>query len=315
MPSIIKGFKYLFSNPSAFCDAIIKNFFRFLPDKCYLSLRYRCRMGKWIDWENPQTFTEKIQWLKIYNRRPEYVKMVDKHAVKEFVADVIGEKYIIPTLGTWESAEDIEWNSLPDQFVLKTTHGGGSCGVVICTDKNSLDISNTVSKLTKSLKRDRIYDTLKEWPYKGVQPRVIAEQFISPSVFSQKTDLIDYKFFCFNGEPLYCQVIRDRTTNETIDFYDMEWNHQEFVGLNPTVRNGDIPVERPQKLDEMKDICQKLSKDIPFIRVDLYVVDNHVYFGELTFFPASGLGSFTPEIWQYKLGELIQLPVINNRSL
>ena len=275
-------------------------------------------MGTWIDWDNPKTFSEKIQWLKIYNRCPEYIKMVDKHAVKEFVADVIGKKYIIPTLGLWESAEEISWNSLPDQFVLKTTHGGGSCGVVICRDKNSLDIPNAVSKLTKSLKRDKIYATLREWPYKGVPPCIIAEQFISPSVLSQQSDLIDYKFFCFNGEPLYCQVIRDRRTNETIDFYDMEWNHQEFVGLNPPVhltmskmvRNGDIPVERPEKLDEMKDICQKLSKDIPFIRVDLYVVDNHVYFGELTFFPASGFGSFTPEIWQYKLGELIQIPSI-----
>ena len=270
-------------------------------------------MGSWIDWDNPKTFSEKIQWLKIYNRRPEYIKMVDKHAVKEFVADVIGKKYIIPTLGLWESAEEISWNSLPDQFVLKTTHGGGSCGVVICRDKNSLDIPNAVSKLTKSLKRDRIYATLREWPYKGVSPCIIAEQFISPSLLSQQSDLIDYKFFCFNGEPLYCQVIRDRRTNETIDFYDMEWNHQEFVGLNPSVRNEDIPVERPEKLAEMKEICQKLSKDIPFIRVDLYVVDNHVYFGELTFFPASGFGSFTPEIWQHKLGELIQLPVINNK--
>lgn len=313
MPSIIRGLKYLFHNRVEFCDSIIKNFFRFLPDKYYLSLRYRCRMGKWIDWHTPKTFSEKIQWLKIYNRRSEYTKMVDKYAVKQYVADIIGSKYIIPTLGVWDNPAHIDWHSLPDQFVLKTTHGGGNSGVVICRDKQKFDYNNAIEKLNKALKLD-IYTSYREWPYKNVPRRIIAEQYICSKEHHQ-FDLPDYKFFCFNGEPKFCQVIRGRNESETIDFYDMEWKHQEFVGLNPNVCKGDTPVLCPSNLEEMKRICRELSSDIPFLRVDLYVVDEKIYFGELTFYPASGFGRFTPEIWQYKLGDLMKLDGICQREL
>lgn len=307
MVSIKRGIKYLLHNRVQFVDSIVKNYLSFLPDKLYLSLRYRCQVGYWIDWKNPKTFTEKIQWLKVYNRRLEYTTMVDKYAVKKYVADRIGEEYIIPTLGVWDNPEDIDWDSLPSQFVLKTTHGGGGCGVVICRDKKKIDRRGAIAKLRSSYNSD-IYLNLREWPYKNVPKRVIAEKFMVSVESIASNDLPDYKFFCFNGEPKYCQVIRDRHTEETIDFYDMEWRHQEFVGLNPVASNGLIPIARNEHLDEMINICRVLANDTPFVRVDLYVVDEKVYFGELTFYPASGFGTFTPKEWQHKLGDLLTLP-------
>ncbi|MCE8502869.1 hypothetical protein J8986_01690 [Bacteroides thetaiotaomicron] len=307
MVSIKRGIKYLLHNRVQFVDSIVKNYLSFLPDKLYLSLRYRCQVGYWIDWKNPKTFTEKIQWLKVYNRRLEYTTMVDKYAVKKYVADRIGEEYIIPTLGVWDNPEDIDWDSLPSQFVLKTTHGGGGCGVVICRDKKKIDRRGAIAKLRSSYNSD-IYLNLREWPYKNVPKRIIAEKFMVSVESIASNDLPDYKFFCFNGEPKYCQVIRDRHTEETIDFYDMEWRHQEFVGLNPVASNGLIPIARNEHLDEMINICRVLANDTPFVRVDLYVVDEKVYFGELTFYPASGFGTFTPKEWQHKLGDLLTLP-------
>ena len=296
-----------------FMASIISNFFRWLPDATYLKLLYRFRMGHRLDLKNPQTFTEKLQWLKLYNRKPEYTTMVDKHAVKQHVANIIGEEYIIPTLGVWDRPEDIDWYSLPNQFVLKTTPGGGGGGVVICKDKTTFDKASAIAKLKESMASE-IYSGLREWPYKNVPKRIIAEKFMAPEKSPAHQDLTDYKFFCFNGEAKYCQVIRDRHTKETIDFYDMEWNHQEFVGLLPqsniadSISNGLTSVARPKNLDEMKEICRKLSKEIPFVRVDLYVIDDKNYFGELTLYPASGMGVFTPEEWNDKLGDLLTLP-------
>lgn len=306
MPSICLGFKYLITNRSEFCDSFVKNFLGFIPDKPYLSLRYRCKVGKWIDWDNPRTFSEKIQWLKIYDRKPEYTIMVDKYAVKNYVSGIIGQEFIIPTLGVWDNPDLIDWDALPNQFVLKTTHGGGSGGVIICKDYSSFNKETAILKLNQSLSSD-IYNNYREWPYKDVPKKILAERYIAPSN-RDSIDLPDYKFFCFNGEPKYCQVIRDRHTKETIDFYDMKWRHQEFVGLNPIASNGLNPVTKPKHLNTMIEICRKLSCGIPFIRVDLYVVDNRVYFGELTFYPASGFGTITPDQWQYRLGNLIQLP-------
>ena len=264
-------------------------------------------MNHWINWKNPKTCTEKLQWLKLYNRKPEYTTMVDKYAVKSYVASIVGKKYVIPTLGVWDKPEEIDWNSLPNQFVLKTTHGGGGGGVVICKDKTTFDKESAIAKLNESLGSD-IYLNYREWPYKNVPKRIIAEKFMAPKKTEVPKDLPDYKFFCFNGEPKYCQVIRDRHTKETIDFYDMEWNHMPFVGLNPVARNGLTPVARPGNLDEMKDICRKLADSKSFVRVDLYVIDNKSYFGELTLYPASGMGVFTPEEWNNRLGDLLTLP-------
>lgn len=315
MGNIKRGLYNLLYNRLQFFDSIVSNFLKFLPDKLYLSLRYRCKMGQWINWDNPKTFSEKLQWLKVYNRKHEHTMMVDKYSVKKYVADLIGEEHVIPTLGVWDTTEDIQWDLLPDQFVLKTTQGVGSGGVVICRDKSAFDKDEATKALNISLKHD-IYSLLREWPYKNVRSRIIAEKYIAPDNSGLASDLSDYKFFCFNGEPLYCQVIRDRSVEETIDFYDMDWNQMDFIGLVPmrkgewdsSIKRGNTPVVCPENLDNLKDICRKLAKGIPFIRVDLYVVGSNAYFGELTFFPASGMGTFEPEVWQYKLGELIVLP-------
>ena len=307
MSKINTALSLLKNNRGEFMASIISNFFRWLPDATYLKLLYRFKMGHRLDLKNPLAFTEKLQWLKLYNRKPEYTKMVDKYAVKEYVANIIGEEYIIPTLGVWDKPEDIDWDSLPNQFVLKTTHGGGGGGVVICKDKATFDKTSAIAKLKESMASD-IYSGLREWPYKNVPKRIIAEKFMAPKKSPAPKDLPDYKFFCFNGEPKYCQVIRDRHTKETIDFYDMDWNHMPFVGLNPVVRNGLTPVARPGNLDEMKEICRKLADSKTFVRVDLYVIDGKSYFGELTLYPASGMGVFTPEEWNGKLGDLLTLP-------
>lgn len=307
MSKITTAIKQLRTDRGEFMASIVTNFLRWLPDAPYLKLLYRFKMGHRLDLKSPKTFTEKIQWLKLYNRKPEYTTMVDKYAVKQYVANIIGEEYIIPTLGVWDKPEDVDWENLPNQFVLKTTHGGGGGGVVICRDKKIFDKNAAIDKLNESLSSD-IYRGLREWPYKNVPKRIIAEKFMAPEKSSAPKDLPDYKFFCFNGEPKYCQVIRDRHTKETIDFYDMDWNHMLFVGLNPLARNGLTPVARPGNLDEMKDICRKLADPKSFVRVDLYVIDDKSYFGELTLYPASGMGVFTPEEWNSKLGDLLTLP-------
>lgn len=307
MSKINTAIRLLKEDKFGFIALVIEFFFNWLPDATYLKLLYRFKMGHRLDLKNPKTFTEKLQWLKLYNRKPEYTTMVDKYAVKDYVANIIGNEYIIPTLGVWNKPEDIDWDMLPNQFVLKTTHGGGGGGVVICRDKNHFNKTEAKRKLEASMRGD-IFKSLREWPYKNVPKRIIAEKFMAPEKSLAPKDLPDYKFFCFNGEPKYCQVIRDRHTKETIDFFDMEWNHQEFVGLNPVARNGLTPVARPENLDEMKEICRKLSNNEPFVRVDLYVIDDQNYFGELTFYPASGMGLFTPEEWNIKLGDLLTLP-------
>ncbi len=290
-------------------------------DALYLKLLFYFTMGKRLDLKHPKTFNEKLQWLKLYNRRPEYTTMVDKYAVKEYVASKIGKEYVIPTLGVWDKPEQIEWDKLPDRFVLKTTHGGGNTGVVICKDKSTFNREQAIAKLNRSLQSD-IYVNLREWPYKNVPKRIIAEEYIAPRISPASKDLTDYKFYCFNGEPKFCQVIRDRRTCETIDFYDMDWNHQEFVGLNPVCRQGGTPiisqgctpVARPKHLEQMLAICRTLSAESPFVRVDLYCVDEKEYFGELTFYPASGIGEFTPKEWSMRLGEMITLPEVKMSS-
>lgn len=314
MSKIQSALQMLKTDREAFMAAIVQNFFRWLPDKPYLQLLYRFKMGHRLDLKSPKTFTEKIQWLKLYNRKPEYTFMVDKYAVKKYVADIIGEKYIIPTLGVWDKPEDIDWDALPNEFVLKTTHGGGSGGVVICKDKKTFDRNKAILTLRDSMNSD-IYRSLREWPYKDVKKRVLAEKYMAPKdmVNNPIYDLSDYKFFCFNGEPKYCQVIRDRHSKESIDFYDMNWRHQEFVGLNPVTSsgknlvNGVNPVPRPLLLDDMICVCHKLSKNMKFVRIDMYVIDNRIYFGEITFYPASGMGLFNPDKWNEELGNLISL--------
>lgn len=271
-------------------------------DMLYLKVVYYYNMGKYLNLKNPKAFSEKLQWLKLYNRKPEYTKMVDKYAVKKYVADVIGEEYVIPTLGVWDRPEDIEWDKLPNQFVLKTTHGGGNTGVVICKDKTCLNKQHVIDKLNASLKID-LYKIWREWPYKNVTRRIIAEQYLTDE---SGKELKDYKFFCFSGNPMMIQLDFDRFSEHKKNLYSPEWKLLPFSFNYPS--HPEINFPKPQKLEEMLGLARKLSNGCPFLRVDLYWTGNRVYFGELTFFPASGVGHFKPIEYDLKLGELIQLP-------
>ena len=271
------------------------------PDKLCLHLQFWCRMGYRLDLERPKTFNEKLQWLKLYDRNSLYTKLVDKYDVKEYIASRIGESYIIPTIGVWNSCEQINWNSLPNQFVMKTTHDGGSAGVFICKDKRRINIDNVCRQMTRSLKHS-IYRVFREWPYRNIQPRIIAEKYMEQS---DGSPLTDYKFFCFNGSPKFLYV-RTPGAKPTVNYMTLNWEKAPF--RRSDCEPSDIIPEKPSQFDTMVKIATDLSKDIPFVRVDLYEINHRVYFSELTFYPSSGLTSFVPQEWDYKLGDLLQLP-------
>ena len=283
---------------------LLEHFGQWLPEETYIKLLFRLKMGYSLNLNNPNSFCEKLQWLKLHDHNDFYTTMVDKYAVKDYVARIIGNEYIIPTLGVWNSPEEIDWDVLPNRFVLKTTHGGGSSGVIICNDKKSLNKKTVMDRLRVSM-RQNIYKYYKEWPYKNVIPRIIAEEYIESSC--KEKGLSDYKWYCFNGEPKFCQVIQDRRDNETIDFFDVEWQHQEFVGLNPMCGPAAVCPSRPVSLETQLFIARKLSKGLPFVRIDLYAVRNRVFFGEITFYPASGFGAFSPTQYNEILGQMILL--------
>ncbi len=298
-------FKLLRSDRKAISRSVFLNLknwriLRFMGDKAYIRFAYKCCVGEKLNLKNPITFSEKLQWLKLHDRKPEYTLMVDKYAVKDYVSTKIGEQYIIPTLAVWNTLDEIDFDCLPNKFVLKWNHDSGS--IVICRDKRTLDKAQAINKLKRGAKKNG-YWFGREWPYKNVKPCIIAEELLEDS---NQPDLTDYKFYCFNGEPKYCQVIRDRSVAQTIDFYDMEWVRQPFTGLTPCP-SGNI-VEKPSKLDIMINICKSLSKDLAFSRIDLYLVNENVYFGEITFYPASGFGEFEPKEWNKIIGDLLILP-------
>ncbi len=295
-------------HPSKIFLGLLSHTAGFWPDKLYLKWRFRLEMGKKLNLKNPQTFSEKIQWLKLYDRKPEYTIMVDKHAVKKYVADKIGEEYIIPTLGVWSTPEEIEWDKLPDQFVLKTTHGGGGGGVVICKDKTTLDKNRAIAKLNMSLESD-IYRNFREWPYKSVPKRIIAEKLLVDNGNSS-SDLPDYKFFCFNGICKYCQVIKGRDSIMTIDFFDKDWKHQPFHEPE-NYPFAEDEINKPFNIELMWTLAETLAANKAFSRIDFYEVNNKVYLGEITFYPTSGFGGFSPKEWDEKIGSLIKIPLSN----
>lgn len=277
------------------------------PDKLYLRLQFRLRMGYCIDFKRPQTLSEKIQWLKLNYKNPLFPSLVDKYSVKEYVSQLIGEGHIIPTLQVWSNPDEIDFDSLPQQFVLKTTHGGGNSGVIICKDKNSFDKRATIEKLRKALKQD-IYNDFREWPYKFIKKRIIAEQYMAQE---DGTPLVDYKFFCFNGIPRFIYVSQnipgDRRTISA--FLDMNWEMLPFKKKNENHAVSYPP--KPESFDELKRIALLLANGFPFVRIDLYEINKEVYFSEYTFFPSSGMQPYEPTEWDRKLGDMLDLPSIS----
>lgn len=277
---------------------------RVLSDRAFIRWRFRRKTGYALCLDNPKTFCEKIQWLKFNLKRDDFSIMVDKASAKEYAASIIGREHIIPTIGIWDTVEEVDWNKLPNRFVVKLTSDSG--GVVICRDKKALDVEKAKMRLWH---KSRDYSKFnKEYPYKGLRHRVIAEELM---VNGSDAELKDYKFYCFNGRAEYCQVISDRQKDESIDFYDREWIHQPFIGLNPNVHHAELPIEKPERYAEMLKMADRLADHInhPFVRIDLYNVNGRVYFGEITFFPSSGMGHIRPIEWDKKLGDMIKLPI------
>lgn len=276
--------------------------FSLFSDEWYLKKLYQVCLGKQLDLKNPLTFNEKMQWLKLYDRKPLYSMMADKYAVKNYVADKIGEKYIIPSIGnSYDNFSDIDFEKLPNQFVLKTNHDSG--GVVVCKDKKSFDIYHAEKLLSNHLKRNYYYKS-REWPYKNVKPCIFAEEYVKDG---NNEFLPVYKFLCFHGEPRVIQTIQnDKQPNESIDYFDTEWN---LLNLKQGFPNSKEPFEKPKKLQEMCEIARKLSEGHAFLRVDLYVINSEVKFSEFTFYSDAGLSKFEPESWDRTLGDWIKLPM------
>lgn len=271
-------------------------------DQTFLEKAFQSKLEKELDWNVPTTFNEKLQYFKLYDRRPEYTRMVDKYRVREYITEKLGAQYLIPLIGVWDDPEKIDFSTLPEQFVLKCNHNSG-LGMCICKDKSKLNIRKVKAGLRKGL-RQNYYLTGREWPYKNVPRRIIAEQFMQ----SDAGGLTDYKIHCFNGEPKLILVCKDRfaPTGLTEDFYTPQWEHLDL--RRPTHPNATEPMAKPDELDQLLEFSRILSKDIPFLRVDFYIVEGHVYFSELTFFPASGFEKFEPEEWDQTLGDWLKLP-------
>ena len=301
--SKLRYFSQYIQSPKNILAGLMNKFGQWLPDELFVKWKYWISMDKKLNISSPKTFNEKLNWQKLYDHNPLYTTLVDKYSVKKWVAEKIGDQYVIPTLAVWEKPEDIEWDTLPDQFVLKTTHGGGNIGVVICKDKSGIDKSQAIKKLNYSMRQDA-YTALREWPYKNVQKRIIAEKFVE----DQKTgELRDYKFFCTNGVVRALFIATGRQTNKEpyFDYYDADFNHLDLRQCHPMSGR---QIEKPVCFEEMKRIASILSTGIPQVRVDLYEVNNRVYFGEMTFFHHGGVVPFHPESWDYTWGDWITLP-------
>ena len=274
---------------------------RVFPDKLFLKIKYYYIFKEWIDFSNPRNYNEKIQWLKLYDRKPEYSMLVDKAAVKEYVSTIIGEDHIIPTIGLWDRVEDINFDALPERFVLKCTHDSNS--ICFCRDKRDFDKEKAKTKLKKALKNN-FYKEGREWPYKNVKPRIIAEKLMTDE---SGEELKDYKVFCFDGEPRMIQVDSGRFSKHVRNHYTTDWEYIDASINFPTDRN--VKIERPKELDTLLRFARNLSKGFIHLRVDFYIINEKIYFGEITFYHGSGYNTFNPKSFNNEKGNWIKLPL------
>lgn len=275
---------------------------RFIPDSIYIQIYYFAHFKKFCDLKKPSTYNEKLNWLKLHDHNPVYPTLVDKYEAKEYVARIIGNEYIIPTLGVWDTFDDIDFEKLPNQFVLKCTHD--SEGLVIVKDKKKLDKNAAKEKIEAALKQN-FYYIGREWPYKDVRPRIIAEQYMEDHVDGE---LRDYKFFCFDGEPKAMFIASDRASDHVkFDYYDLKFNHLDIKQKYPHAQEA---LRKPVTFEKMIDFSKILSKGFSHVRVDFYEVDGHLYFGELTFYHFSGFMPFEPDRWDKVFGDWLKLPKV-----
>lgn len=300
--SKIKTIFELFADPKSLKLVLLKVFGKNMPDEKYLKMFYKIKTGHELDLDNPKTYTEKLQWIKLYDRRPEYTMMQDKYAIRKFIKETIGEEYLIPLLGVWDCADDIDFDSLPDQFVLKCNHDCAS--VMICREKSTFDTVEARKHLRTCLQKN-YYPDGREWAYKDIKPKIIAEKYMQNG--DEKT-LTDYKFFCFSGTARMVLLASGQahTPERRLNFYDIDFN------LLP-IRRGEMPssentVSKPDGFDDLVILAEKLSAGIPFVRVDFYLVEGHPYFGEVAFYPSGGMAEFKPREWEERVGDWIILP-------
>ena len=298
-----KGLRFIFDKRYRFVILANKGVYDNMQDEALLNRKYEAIFGKRLNLDNPQTFNEKLQWLKLYDRNPEYTIMVDKYKVRDYIKEKIGEEYLIPLIGVWDNPDDIDFDALPDKFVLKCNHNSG-LGMCICKDKSKLNIENVKSELKKGLAQD-YYLTGREWPYKNVPRKIIAEKYMTDT--SDSSDFTDYKFFCFNGYVDCVMVCLERSSGDTkFYFFDRNWNLKRLNTRGKNAPDG-FTISKPSQMDKMFEIAAKLSKGLPFVRIDLYQSNDHIYFGEITFFPDSGYdANLLPETDKY-FGNLIHL--------
>ncbi len=281
-----------------------KGFFDSWTDERYLKLTYRLMIGKKLNLNNPQTFNEKLQWLKIHDRNYQYTNLVDKIEAKKIVGKVIGEEYIIPTLEICDLFDEIDWEKLPNRFIIKCNHNSG--GVIVVNDKKDLDKDSLRTHFNKLLKKNYYYNG-REYPYKNIKPKIMIEENIQNA--NTKKQIDDYKLMCFNGKVKCSFVCSNRDSKEglCVNFYDEDWNPMPFERHYPKNKQ-EFP--KPKEYNKMVELAEKLSKNIPFVRVDFYVVNDKIYFGELTFYPGSGMEEFTPNEWDYILGTWLDISKI-----
>lgn len=281
---------------------------RAFPEKVYLKLKYRLIMGKKLDLKNPKSFNEKLQWLKLYNRKDEYTVMADKYAVRKYIAEKIGEEYLVPLLGVWDRADDIDFDKLPDKFVLKCNHNSG-LGMCICKDKSKLDTEKVRKELNKGLNQDYYLPNL-EWPYKNVSRKIVGEKYMA----DRNGKFTDYKFMCFNGYVPCVMVCVDRDIGDTkFYFYDKEWNLLRY-NEKSLKKYSNLTLPKPSCIDKMFEIAECLSAGLPFARIDLYECDGKIYFGEITFFPDGGFDANITTEAEQRFGDLIDLYSVKNQK-
>lgn len=301
--SFIYKLSNVLHNPYMLMIKLIRFLHPLLSDEMYLKLLYRIKMGEMCNLRQPKSFQEKLQWLKLHDRKPIYHQMVDKYDAKKFIAERVGEEYVVPTIGVWDRFEDIDFASLPNQFIIKNTHDSGT--YYICKDKSTLDIAAVREKLLIDKRKCDYSDLWGEWPYKGLKHRIIVEPLIGGS------NLREYKLFCFNGEPIFFQSIADRQHQDgpVLLHYDVNKNRLQIKDKYYKCRQESSIEYLPEKLEEMILISRELSKNTYFLRVDFFEVNQRVLCGELTFFESAGFCTFTPEKYNHILGDWIKLPI------
>lgn len=304
---IKSGLRFISDSDYRFSILAAKGFYNSMPDEEYLKRLYKAKFGEELDLENPKTLSGKLQWLKLYYRRPDYTMMADKYAVRPHVAEKIGEEHLVPLLGVWESPDEIDFDSLPEQFVLKCNHNSG-IGLCVCKDKSKLDIEKVKENLRKGLAEDFSLIT-REQHYKNIPRKIIAEKYMKDAEQNEKTGIVNYKFYCFNGEPkfLFVSLNTNGKKNDFLTFLTLDWKRAPF-GFRDYVGEFENIPEKPAGYETMLDCARKLSADLPFVRVDLYEIGGQVYFSELTLVASSGFLCYGPEGTDELFGSWLTLP-------